>query len=63
MDAGDVALAALGGFQPGEAADGEELRAHARLLQLAEQVIEPDAVAADDDEVGELQLRARAAAR
>ena len=56
MDAGDVALAALGGFESGQAADGEELRSHTDLVHLAEQEIEPDAMAADHDEVRKLQL-------
>ena len=56
MHAGDVAFAALGRLESGHAADGEELRSHTALLQLAEQVVEADAVAADDDEIGQLQL-------
>src|SRR5262249_12293928 len=56
MNAGDVAFATLGRVQSGEAADGEELRSHADLLQLAKQVIEPDAVATDDDEIRQLQF-------
>ena len=56
MDAGDVALAALGRFESSQAADGEEFRSHTDLVHLAEQEVEPDAVAADHDEVGKLQF-------
>ena len=58
VDARDIAFAALGGIQSGGAADGEKLRAHALLLQFAKQVIETDAVAADHDEIGQLQIAA-----
>ena len=58
VDARDIAFAALGGVQSCGAADGEKLRAHASLLQFAEQVVEPDAVAADHDEIGQLQFAA-----
>ena len=58
MDAREIAFTALGGVQSRRAADGEKLRAHALLLQLAEQVVEADAVAADHDEIGQLQLAA-----
>src|SRR4051812_25813181 len=56
MDAGDVALAALRGIQPGGTANRKEFRLDAAPLQLAEQVVEADAVTADDDQIGELQL-------
>ena len=59
MDARDIAFAALGGVQSGRAADGEKLRAHALPLQLAQQVIEADAVAADHDQIGQLQFAAQ----
>ena len=59
MDARDIAFAALGGIQSRRAAHGEKLRAHALPLQFAEQVIESDAVAADHDEIGQLQFAAQ----
>src|SRR5262245_14594690 len=56
MNACDVAFTTLGGFEPGKAADGDELRSHAAFLQFAKEVVEADAVAADHDEIRELQL-------
>src|SRR6185436_14790756 len=58
MDAGEIALAAGGGIEPRAAAHRQELRADAAPLQLAEQVVEADAVAADDHQIRELQLAA-----
>ncbi len=62
MDARQVALAALGGGQAGGAADGEEFRGDAAALKLGEQIVEAEAVAADDDEIGERADRGRSAA-
>src|SRR6186713_2377730 len=56
MNAGDIALSALGCLESGEAADRNELRSNTCLLQFAKQIVEPDAVAADDDEICELEL-------
>ncbi len=58
MDSRHIAFATLGGVQSCRAADREKLGAHALLLQLAEQVVEADAVAADHHEIGQLQLSA-----
>ena len=58
VDARDIAFAALGGIQSGGAAHGEKLRAHALPLQFSQQVIESDAVAADHDQIGQLQFAA-----
>ncbi len=52
VNAGDVALAAPGRGEAAHAADVERLGADALLHQLADQQVEADAVAADDDEVG-----------
>ena len=58
MNAGEVALAALGRQQSGGAADGQELRRDPPPLQLRQQKIQADAMAADDDQVGRLQVAA-----
>ena len=63
VNAGHVALTARGRLQPRHAADGEKLRTHALALQLAEQVVEADAVAADDDQIPTAAARGRAAGR
>ena len=57
MDAGQVALAAFGRLQTGGAADAHRLGREAASVQFAEQVIQPRAMATDDDEVGGLQFR------
>src|SRR5581483_11761106 len=51
MDAGHVALAALCRREAAGAADREELAAKPLLIALAQQVVEPDAVAADHHQV------------
>src|SRR6202034_2246702 len=58
VDAGQIAFAAHGGIQTAGAADGKKLRAHALPVEFSEQIIESDAVAADDDEIGQLQIAA-----
>src|SRR5215217_3624478 len=58
MDAGEVAFAPPRRLQSGSAAHGQKLRAHAALLQLAEQIVEADAVTANDRQIGELQFPA-----
>jgi len=54
MYRGDVALATLSGGEPAHAADIERLDGNRFGLQPADQNVEPDAVAADDDEIGEV---------
>jgi hypothetical protein len=54
MDGGDVALAALGGCKPAGAADIERLDRDPFGFQPSDQHVEPDTVAADDDEIGEV---------
>ena len=59
MDAGDITFAALGRLESGKAADGHELRTDALLFQLAEQIVEADAVTADHNQVCEPQTPAQ----
>ena len=58
MDTRHIALTTPGGFEPRRASDGEEFRADAPLLQLAQQIVEANAVASDHDEIGQLQILA-----
>src|SRR6202011_113880 len=55
VDARHITFAAPGGVQSGRAAHGEKLGAPASLLQLAEQVVEANAVAPDHHQVSQLQ--------
>src|SRR6516165_7333647 len=55
MDAGQIAFAAAHRFQPGSAADREKFAPEAARLKLAEQKIQADAMAADDDEISRFQ--------
>src|SRR6185503_20727898 len=59
MHAGDVALAALRRLESGKTADGQELGAYADLLHFAKEIVEADAVTADDDKIRQLQLAAK----
>ena len=59
MDAGKIAFTAAHRFEAAGAADGEELGAKAACLQLAEQKVKTDAMAADDDEIGRFQTVAQ----
>ncbi len=59
VNAGDIAFAAFGRVEAAGAAYGKKLRADAVLLQFAEEVVEPNALAADDDEIGQLKVAAQ----
>jgi len=54
MYRGDIAFATLRGGEPAHAADIERLDGDRFGLQPADQYVEPDAVAADDDKIGEV---------
>ena len=58
MNARHIAFTTLGGREPRGASHREEFRAHATLLQLAQQIVETDTVATDHHEVGQLKVLA-----
>ena len=57
MDRRKIALAALGGREPAEAADRDRAHDEPGMRQRRGDEIEPGAVAADDDEIGHPHMR------
>ena len=55
MDSSQIAFAALGRCQTGGAADVEQLGSHSLTLELRQQIVEPHAVTADDDQIRDLK--------
>ena len=61
MDAGEIAVAATGSLQPRGAANRKHLGGETATAKPAEEKVEPDAVGADDDEVGRPQPHSKEA--
>ena len=59
MNAGQIAFAPPSGVQTARRSDGQELGMKPSLLHLAEEVIQPHAVAADDHQIGRLEIAAQ----
>ena len=59
MHPSQIAFAAPDGIESRGRADRQEFRAESRLLQPTQQMIQPDAMAADHDQIGQRQVAAQ----